>query len=101
MCLLCSFLELLELRKVALLFLELHAIGRSQLTLVFLLQFIDCGRLDTLGFCQVEICAHATLVLHKLHHMLLDEGHAQDVQNLWSFLFVFDEQPCNKILHLL
>ena len=83
----CGF-QILKLCQISLLLPELHAIRCSQLTLIFLFQLVDGSRLDTLWRGQMEVCAHTTLVLNKLHHVMLHEWHAQNVDNLWTLLLI-------------
>ena len=91
-CLMRSFLKFLKFCQVALFFPKLYSICWCKLAFIFLLQLIDGGWLDTLRFCQVEIRAHTTLVLNKLHHVLLHKGHAQDIQHLRSLLLILDQE---------
>ena len=92
------FLELLELSEIALLFLNFHTISWRQLTFVFLLQPVDGSRLIRLRSGQLQLIVHAALFLHEVHHVLLDEGHAQDFEDLRALLIIFHEHLGYKVL---
>ena len=90
-----------KLGKIPLLLSQFHAIARSQLTLILLFKLVDGGRLDALWRGQVQLAVHPSIVLDESLQVLLDEGHAEDVDNLWSLLIILNQQLINQVFELL
>ena len=84
-------LQIFESGQVTLLLTQLHAILGRQLALIFLFKLVDSGWLDTFRRRQVEVRIHSTLILDELHHVMLHEGHSENINDLRTFLLVLHE----------
>ena len=69
---------------------RVRGIQLEQPLLVLLFQLVDGSRLDVSGRSECEILTHSALVLDKSHHVLLNEGHAKNINHLWTFFIVFN-----------
>ena len=64
----------------------------GQLTFIFLLELVDSGGLDVSRHGEREFTLHTALVLNEAQTKVFYVGHLEDVDDMWSFLFILDEE---------